>query len=186
MVKGSAPRLGRRSWRNRIVGQEDVAPDQLLAHPDNFRIHSHEQETALAALLDTVGWVQRVLVNRRTNHVIDGHLRISLALTRNEKTVPVTYVDLTEHEEALMLASLDPLAALAGTDQAKYDELVGLLPDNLREVASLAWGELPEETEVSFTAKAHHRVLVDCADEAAAFRLHAKLTEEGYKCQMKG
>lgn len=184
--KAGPPRLRHKSWRNRIVGTEDVAPDQLLASPDNYRIHSHEQEAALAAVLDRVGWVQRVLVNRRTNHVIDGHLRVALAITREEKTVPVTYVDVDEAEESLLLACIDPLSALAGTDKGKYDELVGLLPDDLSEIAKLAWGDEPTATEVSFTATAHHRVVVECADEASAYKLVERLTEEGYQCRLKG
>jgi hypothetical protein len=34
-----------------------------------------------------------VTVNQTTGHVVDGHLRIELALARNEPTVPVTYVE---------------------------------------------------------------------------------------------
>jgi hypothetical protein len=34
------------------------------------------QEAALAGILGQVGWVQQVLVNRRTGHVVDGHLRV--------------------------------------------------------------------------------------------------------------
>ena len=51
------------------------------------------------------GWVAEVLVNRTTGNVVDGHLRIELALTRQERTVPVTYVELTQAEEALVLAT---------------------------------------------------------------------------------
>ena len=114
----------REGWQNRIVGHGEEAPDQLLANPENWRIHPKPQQDALAGVLDQVGWVQDVIVNRRTGHVVDGHLRVSLAISREEEAVPVVYVDLDEHEERLILATLDPLAAMAATDSTKLDELL--------------------------------------------------------------
>ncbi len=111
-------------WRSRIVGTGEEAPDQLLANPRNWRIHPKAQQDALAGVLSEVGWVQRIIVNQRTGHVIDGHARVAIAISREEPTVPVVYVDLDENEEGIILASLDPLAAMAGTDQAKLDELL--------------------------------------------------------------
>jgi DNA modification methylase len=71
-----------------------------------------------------VGWVQQVMVNRRTGFVVDGHARVALAISRNEPSVPVLYVDLSPEEEALVLATLDPIGAMAGRDQARLDELL--------------------------------------------------------------
>ena len=122
MSKQQAPT----GWANRIVGHGVEAPDQLLANPRNWRIHPKAQQDALGGLLDKVGWVQDVIVNQRTGHVVDGHLRIELALSRQEPTMPVVYVDLSPEEEALVLASLDPLAAMAVTDA---EMLAGLLQD---------------------------------------------------------
>ncbi len=87
------------TWQNRIIGEGEEDPSQLLANPSNFRIHPKPQQDALSGVLSEVGWVQRVLVNQRTGHVIDGHLRVSLAISRNEPTVPVIYVDLSPEEE---------------------------------------------------------------------------------------
>lgn len=111
-------------WRDRIVGHGEEAPDQLLANPRNWRIHPKAQQAALGSVLDRVGWVAGVLVNRTTGHLVDGHLRVELALSRGEPTVPVAYLELTEEEEALVLASLDPLAAMAATDSDKLRELL--------------------------------------------------------------
>ena len=88
-------------WRSRIIGEGEEAPDQLLAHPLNWRIHPGAQQAALEGVLDDVGWVQRVIVNKRTGHVLDGHLRIALAMRHGAPTVPVLYVDLDDREEAL-------------------------------------------------------------------------------------
>jgi len=116
--------MAKTNWRNRIIGSGTEAPDQLLAHPMNWRIHPKAQQDALAGALDEVGWVQEVIVNRRTGHLVDGHLRVTLALRRDEPSIPVKYVDLDEREEALVLATLDPIGAQAGADAAKLDELL--------------------------------------------------------------
>jgi len=111
--------------RSRIVGEGDEAPDQLLANPGNWRRHPAHQQRALEGLLQEVGWVQRVIVNRTTGHIVDGHLRVELALRRSEPSVPVLYVELTVEEEAKVLAAIDPIGGLAETDQAMLDQLLG-------------------------------------------------------------
>jgi DNA modification methylase len=113
-------------WQNRIVGHADVPPAELVPNPRNWRTHPPEQRRALAGALTEVGWVGEVLVNRTTGRVVDGHLRIDLALERLEPAVPVTYVELTEDEERLVLASLDPIAAMA---DAEGEALEALLTD---------------------------------------------------------
>jgi hypothetical protein len=115
----------RATWRSRIVDRGEAAPADLVANPRNWRGHPPAQRDALAGLLDQVGWVQDVVVNRRTGHLVDGHLRVELARSRNETKVPVVYVDLSEEEEALVLVSLDPLAAMATADPEKLAALLG-------------------------------------------------------------
>lgn len=113
-------------WRNRIVGHGEVDPAQLLANPKNWRIHPKNQQDALTGVLNQVGWVQSVIVNKRTGFVLDGHLRVALAISAGEQ-VPVVFVDLDEQEEALILATLDPLGAMAVTDEDLLAGLVGSL-----------------------------------------------------------
>lgn len=122
--KTEAVPTGNGAWRNRIVGHGEVQPDQLLANPKNWRIHPKEQQDALTSVLDRVGWVQQVIVNKQTDFVVDGHLRVSMAISKGEPTMPVVYVDLTEEEESLVLATIDPLAALARIDEDQLQELV--------------------------------------------------------------
>ncbi|MBF6604222.1 MAG: DNA modification methylase [Chloroflexi bacterium] len=112
------------AWRNRIVGTGEEAPDQLVANPANWRTHPAAQRNALRGSLDTVGWVQQCIVNQRTGFVVDGHARIEEALSRGEPTVPVLYVDLSPEEEALVLASLDPIGAMADRDGARLAALL--------------------------------------------------------------
>lgn len=113
-------------WKNRIIGEGMESPEQLLAHPNNWRAHSKAQQDALQGILHEVGFVQRVIVNRRTGFVVDGHCRVALAMRENQPEIPVLYVDLSEREEALVLAVLDPIGAMANTDA---DQLRALLED---------------------------------------------------------
>jgi hypothetical protein len=111
-------------FRNRIVGYGEIDPKDLLANPRNWRIHPQVQQEALQDVLTEVGWVDDVIVNQQTGFVVDGHLRVALALRHEHDMVPVKYVDLTEEEEKLVLATLDPIAALASTDVEKMGELL--------------------------------------------------------------
>jgi DNA modification methylase len=117
------------TWRNRIVGHAEVAPSALVPNPRNWRAHPPDQQRAVGGALTEVGWVAEILVNQATGHVVDGHLRVELALARAEPTVPVTYVELSEDEERLVLASLDPLAAMATAEEEQLAVLLaGLEP----------------------------------------------------------
>ena len=101
------------AWRNRIVGEAEVDPRELMANPLNWRIHPQQQRFALADLLDEVGWVDQIIVNKPTGLVVDGHLRVDLAIERGEATVPVIYVELTVEEEKKVLAAFDAITDLA-------------------------------------------------------------------------
>jgi hypothetical protein len=112
------------TWQNRIVGYGESAPDDLLANPDNWRVHPKNQQDALAGALDQIGWVAPVIVNERTGFVVDGHLRVAMAISEEADTIPVAYVDLSPEEEALVLATFDPLAAMALTDERLLSSLM--------------------------------------------------------------
>lgn len=111
-------------WRNRIVRFAEVAPDQLLANPKNWRVHPKHQQDALTGVIREVGYVDPVLVQDGTDLVIDGHLRVSLALRDGVKAIPVQYVDLDDAEAELVLATFDPITALATADRDQLDALL--------------------------------------------------------------
>lgn len=115
------------SWKNRIVDHGEEVPDQLLANPLNWRTHPKFQQQALSAVLEEVGIVQQVIVNRRTGHLVDGHLRVTLAMRRDEPSIPVIYVDLSEEEEKKILVTFDPLSALAESDREVLTNLLNEL-----------------------------------------------------------
>jgi hypothetical protein len=138
-------------WRNRIVGHGEVAPDALVPHPNNWRVHPKGQQAALLGVLREVGLVQDVVVNRTTNRIVDGHLRVALALRERQATIPVKYVELSPEEETLVLATFDPLAALAELDAEKLGALLrdvesgeAAVQEMLRDLAVQAGLETPE------------------------------------------
>jgi len=122
------------TWKNRIVGYGESAPDQLLANEGNWRLHPRHQQESLHGVIQEIGVIQDVIVNRRTSPewgrdqgvetLLDGHLRVTLALRDGQLFIPVKYVDLTPNEERLALATLDPISALAQADAGKLDALL--------------------------------------------------------------
>lgn len=112
------------TWRNRIVGHGEENLDQILFNPANWRTHPKVQQEALEGVLAEIGYVQEVIVNRQTGNLVDGHLRCQLAARNGERSIPVEYVDLDPDEELIVLATLDPIAAMANTDRDKLDSLL--------------------------------------------------------------
>ena len=111
-------------WQNRIVGHGVVPIEKLVPNPANWRAHPPAQMDALAQVLESVGLVQEIIVNVRTGRVVDGHGRLKLARERGEDSLPTVYVDLSEEEERLVLATLDPITGLAVADTAALDSLL--------------------------------------------------------------
>jgi len=106
------------------VGQGVKRADQFEANPNNWRTHPQSQRDALRGSLNEVGWVQQVIENVRTGHLVDGHERVWSALQNDNAEVPYIQVDLSEAEEAYVLATLDPIGAMATTDAKQLDELL--------------------------------------------------------------
>ena len=131
-------------WGNRIVRHGTAKASELLANERNWRIHGRDQQAAMGTVLHDIGFVQNVIVNLRSDEswgqsqgvetLLDGHMRVSLALSRDDETeIPVVYVDLTPREERLVLLTLDPIGAMAGRDR---EQLVALA-----EETRLEWSE---------------------------------------------
>lgn len=121
----ASPDAAPTKWRNRITSHALADPKTLIANEANWRKHPAEQQAAMDGALAELGWLQSVIVNRRNMHIIDGHLRVELALKERETQVPVCFVDLSDDEERKALATIDPLSALAETDAVKLSALLG-------------------------------------------------------------
>ena len=111
-------------WRSRITGSGTLKVAEAKPHELNFRLHPAAQSQALAASLDNVGWVQQVVVN--THHRPPDRRPPARRAGRaaRQAELPCVYVELSEDEERLILASLDPIAAMASADREKLQELL--------------------------------------------------------------
>lgn len=111
-------------WQDRIIGFSRENPQNFLANPFNFRLHAKTQKALMNGMLAEVGWVQAVVVNKTTGHIVDGHMRVTLADERNEESVPTIWVSLTEDEEKKVLATFDPIGSFAFRANDIYQTLV--------------------------------------------------------------
>lgn len=125
------------NFRNRVVGSAVVSVDELIANPNNFRIHPDPQQQALAGAIDEIGFARSILVNKTTGNVIDGHARITLAMRSGVKELPVEYVELSEDEERKALLFIDPIAAMAATDSQKLKEILDLVQSDDERVQAM-------------------------------------------------
>ncbi len=137
---------------NRIVGYGTKPADQFQANPMNWRVHPEAQRTALAGVLESVGWAAPVIENVRTGHLIDGHERVWQALQAGVE-VPYVQVDVSENEERTLLTTFDPIGAMAETDREALASLMAdVQSDDARVqelIAGIAEREnviLPDET----------------------------------------
>lgn len=135
-------------WKNRIIRQETVPISDIVPNVKNWRKHPPKQQKHVKGSLDNLGWIRSVLVNLRTSDeweipyrnkktVIDGHLRLDLALRNGEDKIPVEYVDLTPDEEKIALASIDPLTAMAEADSKMFEDLMISIDTEIPEIQDL-------------------------------------------------
>lgn len=92
-----------------------------MPNPVNWRRHPKAQKDALEAVIGEVGWAGALLYNEATGRLIDGHLRREIS---HDGPVPVLIGSWTEEQERLILATLDPIAALAEAESDALDALL--------------------------------------------------------------
>ncbi len=128
--------------RNRVKGLRFVKAGELVPNDFNYRTHPPTQRRALQALLDEVGYADALIAYEKDGRLVlcDGHLRASLD---SEQTVPVLVLDLTEEEARKLLASLDPLASMAGQNDEILRELLGGIETRSDALKDLWDGLLP-------------------------------------------
>ncbi len=110
--------------RDRVKELRRVKASDLKPCPQNWRTHPQAQQDALRGLLAEIGYADALLARELADGslmLIDGHLR---AETTPGMLVPVLVLDVDEAEAAKLLATLDPLAAMAGADAARLEALL--------------------------------------------------------------
>ena len=123
-------------FKNRIVGQGSANPKDIKKNSKNWRKHPESQEWAMQGVLEKVGWVDDIIVNKRTGNLVDGHLRVDLAIKNKEDRIPFKLVDLTKEEEDLILLTFDPITSMASENAEFLKNLSGQFAkelDNMHE-----------------------------------------------------
>lgn len=102
---------------------EYLDPSELDDNPSNWRQHPDKQITDLTDIIAEVGWAGALLYNEQTGRLIDGHCRKRIA----DGKVPVLIGSWTEEQERIILATFDPISAMAEANTEKLEELLGEL-----------------------------------------------------------
>lgn len=153
--------------RDRIRELRRVPASELRPNPKNWRTHPEAQANALRGLLSEVGIADAVLARELEDGslmLIDGHLR---AETLGTETVPVLVLDVNEAEADKVLATLDPLAAMAEADAAKLDAILREIDTGSEDVQQLL-ADLAEEHKLYDVTEAAPPELAD--GDRAPFR----------------
>ncbi len=185
--------------RNRIKELRWVRAGDVRANPRNWRTHPNFQRQALAAVLEEVGFADALVARELadgTLELIDGHLRAEML---PDEQLPVLVLDVNELEADKLLASLDPLAALAQCNTEAVAALVARLHSESTELQSVfdnlasgsPLGELispggePESPSSTPTIGSDSfQIIVECRDEAEQRELYERLAGEGYSCRV--
>jgi hypothetical protein len=98
--------------KDRIKELRRIKASDLPPHPKNWRTHPTAQLDALRGVLSEIGWADALLVRETPSglQLIDGHARTEVA---PDAGVPVLVLDVTDEEADKILATHDPLAAMA-------------------------------------------------------------------------
>lgn len=112
--------------RDRVVELRRVPASSLRANASNWRRHPGRQRQVMTTMLKEVGFAGALLARQTedgTLELIDGHLRADVS---DDAQVPVLVVDVDALEAKRLLATFDPIGAMAETDA---DTLRALLAD---------------------------------------------------------
>ena len=174
--------------RDRIIELRRVPAAELRPNPRNWRLHPPAQVTAMRGMLERIGLAGAVLARRLDDgslELIDGHLRAELAASDE---LPVLVLDVDETEAAALLASYDPLSALAQCDSKVLDELMadvaaadGPLGELLRQIHCPA---PPEFNLPDIELPQLYSVVVQCRDEQHQREVYELVTQAGHACRL--
>lgn len=132
--------------QSRIIREGTRPAKEFVFNPLNFRGHPETQRAAGRGSLQQLGWIQRVIVNIRTGHLLDGELRVSEAQAMNpNEPVPFIEVDLSEEEERLALTYLDPISGMASIRDDRLKELLKANKNNFTPATQPITAWLKEE-----------------------------------------
>lgn len=126
--------------KDRIVELIRVRAGDLVENKTNWRRHPAAQRAALRGVLEEIGYAAALIARRDadgTLTLIDGHLRKDLD---PEQVVPVLVLDVDEREADALLATMDPISALARPDSKALIELLSRVHTQSEPLADLLEG----------------------------------------------
>lgn len=132
--------------RNRVKELRNMAAADLQDNDGNWRTHPQFQRDALAGLLVEVGIAGALIAYESERQggltLINGHMR-----WRDYPDIdwPVLVLDVDDAEADLLLASLDPLAAMAQADAGRQAALLASINDPLDGVLDIMQAEAEAE-----------------------------------------
>jgi len=136
--------------RDRIKSLKRIKASELIPNPKNWRSHPQAQQDAMRGILAEVGWADACLVRETPDGpiLIDGHLRADIS---PDQEIPCLVLDVTEEEADKILATHDPLAAMAEASEQALGELLAQIEtesDALQEMLDgLAAEPLPDNAD---------------------------------------
>lgn len=181
--------------RDRIKELRRVKASELRPNPKNWRTHPTAQLDALKGVLAEVGMAGAALARELpdgTLELIDGHAR---AETCGDEPIPVLVLDVTAAESDTLLATFDPLGALAGVNAERLEGLLnevvtesGAVQAMLDQLAATAGLDVHVEEPKAEDERAgvedipeQFQVLVILDSENDQAELLERLAGEGYK-----
>ncbi len=183
--------------RNRIKSHRRVRAGDLIPHELNFRLHPDLQKSALESLYQQVGFARSLLAYELPDgrlKLLDGHLRRDIDPNME---VEVEILDVNDDEARTLLLSIDPLAALAETQQALHDRLMEVAPTPPPELLA-AWqaeaeaamakfsrpkNKFERDGEKAIELSEQFLVLITCRDEKQQMELLGRFQGEGLACK---
>jgi len=135
-----------------------VKPEELVPATNNPRRIDSRTMEALKDSIDRWGFVEPVVVNKKTGSIVGGHQRTAAAVELKLKTVPVTYVDIDEQQEKALNIALNKIAGDwdAVVLQTLLDELsadgwdlgdLGFVDDEVEQIMD-AWDDPADLSDV--------------------------------------
>lgn len=179
--------------KDRIREFRRVPASQLLPNPKNWRTHPEKQRNAIQGVLAEIGYADALLAREMPDGslmLLDGHLR---AETTPEQDVPVLILDLNDAEADKLLATLDPISAMAGKNDELFAELTAEMETSsaaVRELLDETLGEALADADLESAARQEpiipqlFQIVIDCGTETIQAELFERFRSEGLKCRL--
>lgn len=192
------------AFKSRIKELRFVKAGDILPNPKNWRTHPFAQRSALRQVLTKIGFADAAIARETPDGLmlLDGHARKDE--TDPDVEMPVLIVDLNDEEADIVLRTLDPLAAMAESDEEMMHQLAKELANvddayvkNLLDVMEIRYDDLTQDERAEKDKSTReqkkkervesyefeYKVIIQCANEKEQTKLLERFRKEGLKCQ---